>query len=535
MLFTVLVLHFSLAQAQIPVFIDDLASGDYYDMAIADFDQDGDKDVFAVVFGLDRIDYFENTGLDLGPGVTFDNTVDNAICLATGDLDNNGWLDLICGSRDDDRVLWWANSPSGFGPPSEISTSANSPLRVAADDLDGDGDIDVAAALSAGDQIAWFENVSAGSSWIKHVVGGPDGPNDVVIADLNGDTKPDLLTSSAGDGHFSWYTNLGSGVFSGEQVLTTAYSNPFGVAAADFDGDGRMDLACQTNGNTLFWMQADSTQGSIGWQAPVVVSTDISAGRRIAAGDINLDGLPDLVGASKDDGTYAWYPSLGGSWGAREVISDAYPAAYYVRLNDFDGDGDLDLFGGSTNALGTGELTYFENGFLTNCPTPDNAVMVPGIGSASATWDAVYQHNGYRIRGVRIATGETRNLFTVTTATPSLPLAPGEDYAWVLQARCTDGSISAATSPDTFTTLVLRTAEAEQVIRAWPVPMTTALHIDGLNRVSDSPVVITDMMGRSQPLVCTTGTPVVCDVSELPRGRYELYIGEDRFPLLKIE
>ena len=61
----------------------------------------------------------------------------------------------------------------------------------------------------------------------------------VVAADLDGDGWLDLASATYIDNTIAWYRNLdGQGSFSERQVVTSAASAAYGVAAADLDGDG---------------------------------------------------------------------------------------------------------------------------------------------------------------------------------------------------------------------------------------------------------------------------------------------------------
>ena len=76
-------------------------------------------------------------------------------------------------------------------------------------------------------------------------------PNSVAAADVNGDGKVDLICANYYGNSLSVLTNNGSGVF----VLSGTYpvgTYPVPVIAADVNGDGKVDLICgNSGGNTL--------------------------------------------------------------------------------------------------------------------------------------------------------------------------------------------------------------------------------------------------------------------------------------------
>src|SRR4051812_11362676 len=80
-----------------------------------------------------------------------------------------------------------------------------------------------------------------------------DGPNDVVAADPNGDGKPDLAPPKKNSATVSVLRNTtasagGTPTFAG-QVTFAAGNSPWGLTAADLDGDGKVDLAVVSFGD----------------------------------------------------------------------------------------------------------------------------------------------------------------------------------------------------------------------------------------------------------------------------------------------
>jgi len=76
------------------------------------------------------------------------------------------------------------------------------------------------------------------------------GPFAVVIADFNGDGKPDLAVTNRFGFSLSIRLGTGTGSFGSPTHISTA-AQPFGLASGDIDGDGNLDLAVAAQSNNV--------------------------------------------------------------------------------------------------------------------------------------------------------------------------------------------------------------------------------------------------------------------------------------------
>ena len=237
--------------------------------------------------------------------------------LAVTDLNGDGKPDLVASGDGDDVVWVLLNNGGGtFEPAHEYATAPGDSNSLAVADLNGDGRPDLVTAENGGGDsgaVTVLFNSGDGSFTRRDYAmkGGIiplfGGPVSASVADLNGDGRPDVVTVDETDDYvpvgLSVLLNRGDGTF-------TRIDYPVGlgrvggdfVTIGDLNGDGRPDLVLLDNGTAgfapytsriaLLLNKGDGTfQARRDYPAPFFLE-------RVAIGDLNGDGRPDLIGGS---------------------------------------------------------------------------------------------------------------------------------------------------------------------------------------------------------------------------------------------
>jgi uncharacterized delta-60 repeat protein len=181
---------------------------------------------------------------------------------------------------------------------------------------------------------------------------GSDSSLGVVIADVNDDGKPDIVAPESGGSGSSVdvYLGTGTGTFGAAQNFSCAgttlgASQPYAVAVADVNGDGKVDIVTANFGGTMSVLLGNG-DGTFGAATVYAAGSEPNG---IAVGDVNGDSLPDIVVANRGDSTVGVYMNDGNGTFAAPVDYAVGAGPNSVGLADFNKDGHLDIFTANTS------------------------------------------------------------------------------------------------------------------------------------------------------------------------------------------
>ena len=298
-------------------------------------------------------------------------------------------------------ALWWLPDAAAV-PPLEFKTPPSFPVgdgpwQIVAADLNGDGLTDLVTANFDDNTVSVLLGQGLGAfDGARHFAVGSH-PDSLAVADLNVDGKPDVVTANGNGwnqpGTLSVLLGRGDGTFEAATHLTVD-RGPRGVAVADYNHDGKPDIATAISGG---WFETNRVnvlfgRGDGAFDPPTGYTVG-TAPAWIACADFNRDGHPDLVTANAGPGasgtTVGVLLNNGDGTFAAAV---PYPVGTYpgfVTVADFNHDDSPDLAVANRSSPSVSVLLGRANGTFGAA----TALAIPSGVSQGAVGDFDGDHN----------------------------------------------------------------------------------------------------------------------------------------------
>ncbi len=437
-----------------------------YGLVAADLDGDGNPDLASgEVNGALRV--WQNDGTPFNgawSGLQAGSTPAGEWLLSVkaGDMDGDGDLDLVTGNTGG-AVRLWSNDGTPFTgtwPQTLVGTTGGGVNAVDLGDLDNDGDLDIASAQSVGataEVIVWRND---GGTWTRFDVGTQDADmNTLVLADLDNDGDPDIVTSSstsAAHGEVIVWQNNGLGSSWTRQDVGELNIQVFALGVGDLNGDGLPDIVSGDRNNNVIAWQNSGSPFSATWSIAQTLGSVPDPLRGLTIADLNADGLPDVLsgeGAGNGGGAVRLWTNngtpFGGAWTAT-LIGITGDNANVLPVSDLDGDGDLDFgVGFSSDTDVPNEVSAWEQtGGQVTFQVTDTSPAIPSFIPNSTEDDVlrvVLTHNGQSGE----ATAEWAQVtFTFYRADCTTPLTTAEVNAIVDRLRVRHDNGNGAFQPN---------------------------------------------------------------------------------------
>jgi len=293
-----------------------------------DFNKDGWNDILVIGFPGQDTSWFENPKGKEGHWVRhkiFDQTDNESPTFA--DLTGDGKPELVCitkGQYGYAEPDWSdASKPWKFHAISPDNKYGNFTHGMGLGDVNGDGKLDLL------EKDGWCEqpaSLAGDPLWTLHKWPFGFGGSQMYAYDVNGDGLNDIITGLAAHGFgLAWYEQYreGSEIKFREHIIMNKepgdnkyglkFSELHAIDLVDMDGDGLKDIVTgkrfwshgrtgdpdRNNAAVVYWFKlVRESGGGVNW-VPQLIDNDSGVGTQVIAGDINGDGLPDVVVGNK--------------------------------------------------------------------------------------------------------------------------------------------------------------------------------------------------------------------------------------------
>ncbi len=277
---------------------------------------------------------------------------ERTLCVV-GDINGDGLPEVVIGARRPRGELYWiGRTPEGAWQTHFMDDDCG-PLEAGGVlvDITGNGRLDfVAGEDGSGNRLCWWENPEDPTRpWARREIAvmAATKSHDQLAADLDGDGRPELYWWNQGAGKLLWATIPKDYRHSpwptiGEVAAAVAEE---GLAAADLDGDGRLELIA---GQCWYRLRSDGS-----WEGHAFSEGYVSP--KVVAADFDGDGSPEIVLSEGDASLVTGGPGrlvrfragsdVEAGW-EPEVLSDALLDPHTLQVADFDADGRPDLLVG---------------------------------------------------------------------------------------------------------------------------------------------------------------------------------------------
>jgi hypothetical protein len=326
-------------------------------MATGDFNQDGKLDLVTTHSGANAIAVLLGDGANAfaAPSVIVDLNLRGGKIL-TADFNSDGRADIAVPQSFGNYVLIYLNDAMGGVSAPAFSFIGRPAISMATGDFNHDGKAD----------LVFGHDLTSGPSYVSVLLGNGSGgfagpttfnvggtsnvPSQVIVTgNFDADSHLDLAvlldSSFGGDTKIALLRGDGAGGFSAPVYINMAGSSG-GLATADFNGDGKLDLGVAgVFPSVLTILVGDGLGGfSPGSSTPAT-----SPGGNLRVADLNKDGRPDLISANPNATQLLLFLNSGSGFNSPTTI-DTIGSPYGVAVADFNADTNPDL------ALNSGSL-----------------------------------------------------------------------------------------------------------------------------------------------------------------------------------
>lgn len=271
-------------------------------LALADMDDDGATDVVAITDaksgtaarvrnqGSGSLDAVENVLVGVTPSA-----------LAAGDVNDDAVPDIVVGTSTGTVLIYSPQVEGGFAIIESLAIGGVFPSLVAVD-LDGDAVLDLAIADQDGARAVIVKGLGGARFGTPRSVALQQRPSAITSGDFNADGRVDLAVTTSGPSgpidppspKVTVLLRQADGTYVAGMPVDVEAS-PSAIVAADFNGDGRDDLAVTNQGANTLSVLFSNANGSLRLNQTLNPNEIGEQPSSLTVADFNLDGRPDIA------------------------------------------------------------------------------------------------------------------------------------------------------------------------------------------------------------------------------------------------
>jgi VCBS repeat protein/dockerin type I repeat protein len=285
---------------------------------LVDLDGDGRSDLVA---SHNQLSVFLNDGRGSFAPAGVQAVQRDPLSLTSGDLDGDGRQDILFASWQAEAISVFRNADAGRLDAERLVPAGEIVYGLDLADLDGDGDLDVAAATTtpSGGSLAILLNDGAGGLALSHPAVSGTGFVHVAAADFDRDGRLDLAGRPYSLNQVQVHRNLGPAGFTRLATVNAIDAPIMSFAAIDLDGDHAAEIALSYFAERGIAVLGNDGHGKLSPLGPEI-NSPIRA-RSMLPVDVDGDGRPDLVTAD-DERVMIFWNDLGRLGSVRQVPLD---------------------------------------------------------------------------------------------------------------------------------------------------------------------------------------------------------------------
>jgi hypothetical protein len=310
-----------------------------------------------------------------------------------------------------------AATPTTFGATTPVGTGAGAAIAKA--DLNGDAFPDLVISEGFTDEIVTFlgngDGMFTQKDRITDVTFGQ--PGNIAVGDITGDGNADVVTHAGNNSFLIVYTTDGSGNLTAAEplVLDNGSGNvaDIGLAIADFNNDTKLDVAGMfiplASGPAYVAVFLGNGDGT--FQASRELTSNVGLASGINAADFDGDGTLDVAVNGLLNGLAVYKGNGDGTFVATPEFDRPNQATEAASAADLDGDGDTDLavLAFNSNFPSSHGVAVFLNGnSSTPTPTPTPTGTPAAIPTVRATLPPAVVA-GAKVKGAKVSVLVTNN------------------------------------------------------------------------------------------------------------------------------